>query len=144
MQFNLPSYGQQQFFGDPNALTNMTGLGNYGSGFGSLQQPGLNAPSWMGESGGLFGNTGIGMNLPTLQFGLGALSSLGSLYNGLQANKLARDQFNFTKDMTNTNLNNSIKSYNTALSDRAYARAAMEGRSADSANSYIDQNRLSR
>ena len=144
MQFNLPSYGQQQFFGDPNSLTNMSTLGSYGLGNGASLQPGLTAPSWMGGSTSLFGNSDIGMNMPTLQFGLGALSSLGSLYNGLQANKLARDQFNFTKDTTNTNLNNSIKSYNTALSDRAYARAAMEGRSADSANSYIDQNRLSR
>ncbi|ALA45525.1 hypothetical protein ADP65_00056 [Achromobacter phage phiAxp-3] len=92
--------------------------------------------------GGILG--GLGMNIPTLQLGLGMLSSLGGLYGASQANKLARDSFNFTKDVTNTNLNNQIKSYNTALEDRSRSRAIQEGRSQESAQEYIDRNRLSR
>ena len=40
-------------------------------------------------------------------------------------------------------MNNTIKTYNTALEDRIRARYAMEGRS-DQADAYIDENKLSR
>ena len=46
--------------------------------------------------------------------------------------------------MTNTNLNNSIQSYNTSLEDRARARGVMEGQSDEQVQSYIDKNKLSR
>lgn len=95
-----------------------------------------------GMGGGILG--GLGMNIPTLQLGLGMLSSLGGLYGATQSNKLARDSFNFQKGVTNTNLNNQIKSYNTALEDRARSRAVTEGRDASTADDYISRNRLSR
>lgn len=95
-----------------------------------------------GTNSGILGD--LGMNIPTFQLGLGLLSSLGGLYGVSQANKLARDSFNFTKDVTNTNLNNQIKSYNTALEDRSRSRAVQEGRSQESAQEYIDRNSLSR
>lgn len=86
----------------------------------------------------------FGANMPTVQAGLGALTSLAGLFQGMQANKLARDQFRFTRDVTNTNLNNSITSYNTALSDRANARAKTQGDSDAERDSYVAANRLSR
>ena len=86
----------------------------------------------------------LGMNIPTFQLGLGALGSLANIYGGFQANRLAKDQLSFTKDITNTNLNNSIKSYNTALEDRARSRAVAENRDQSSADAYIENNKLSR
>lgn len=89
-------------------------------------------------------NQGFGFNMPTAQFGLSALQGLGNLWGAFQANKLARDQFNFQKGVTETNIGNQIKSYNTALEDRARTRAFTEGRSAADAEAYIDKNRLTR
>lgn len=129
-------------------------FGGMGGGNLGLQMPGAGgtiagaAPGIGGggplpiQGGGILGAPG--MNIPTLQLGLGMLSSLGGLYGAFQANKLARDSFNYTKDVTNTNLNNQIKSYNTALEDRYRSRAVQEGRSQESAQEQIDRNRLSR
>lgn len=86
----------------------------------------------------------LGMNIPTFQLGLGALGSLANIYSGFQANKLAKDQLNFTKSVTNTNLNNQIKSYNTALEDRARSRATAENRDQSTADAYIAANKLTR
>ena len=86
----------------------------------------------------------LGMNVPTFQLGLGALGSLANIYSGFQANKLAKDQLNFTKSVTNTNLNNQIKSYNTALEDRARSRATAENRDQSTADAYIAANKLTR
>lgn len=86
----------------------------------------------------------LGMNIPTFQLGLGALGSLANIYSGFQANKLAKDQLNFAKSVTNTNLNNQIKSYNTALEDRARSRATAENRDQSSADAYIAANKLTR
>lgn len=86
----------------------------------------------------------FGMNIPTFQLGLGALGSLANIYSGFQANKLAKDQLNFAKSVTNTNLNNQIKSYNTALEDRARSRATAENRDQSTADAYIAANKLTR
>lgn len=86
----------------------------------------------------------FGLNAPTAQMGLQGLNTLGSLWGAFQAQKLAREQFDFTKSTTNTNLNNSIKSYNTSLEDRARSRGFTEGQSGGQIQSYIDSNRLSR
>lgn len=86
----------------------------------------------------------FGMNAPTLQMGMSGLNSLANIWGAWQANKLAKDQLNFTKATTNTNLNNSIKSYNTALEDRARARGFTEGRSDSEIQNYVSTNRLSR
>lgn len=86
--------------------------------------------------------SGLGFNMPTLGLAIQGLSALGNLYQGLQANKLARKQFNFQKEFANTNLNNQMQSYNTALTDRAYARASMD--SNFNPEKYIEENRLTR
>lgn len=122
------------------------------SGLGQLAGTGIDL-SWLdklkglgGKDGGL-GNslsTGLGFNVGTGQLGLGALQSIIGFQGASKANKLARDQFKFTKDVTNTNLANQIKSYNTALTDRSNTRAVMEGRDQASSDRYIEQNRLSR
>jgi hypothetical protein len=88
--------------------------------------------------------SGLGGPLGVASLGLSALSSLGSLWMGLKANKLAKKQFKFTKDVTNTNLANQIQSYNTALADRARSRGVMEGQTQDQVAGYINANALSR
>lgn len=97
-----------------------------------------------GNSGvGSAANT-LGANIPTFQLGLSGLTSLGNLWGAFQSNKLANNQFDYTKQITNTNLANQIKSYNTSLSDKATARASMEGWSDSQTQDYIDKNKLSK
>lgn len=88
--------------------------------------------------------TQFGFNLPTFQLGLNALTSLGGLYNAFNLNNLANKQYNLQKDVLNTNLNNQIKSYNTALEDQLRARAAMETGNANAYDDQIEQRKLSR
>lgn len=97
-----------------------------------------------GVTGGVTNNgmLDFGMNIPTFQLGLQGLGTLGNLWGGFQATKLAKDAFNFQKDMAQKNYANSIKSYNTALTDRAIARGKVQGDSADVTQQYIDQNKL--
>lgn len=90
------------------------------------------------------GNFDLGWNAPTLKMGLSGIGTLGNLWGAWQSNRLARDQLNFIKNVTNTNLNNQIQSYNTALEDRARARGAMEGQTTAETQAYIDKNRLNR
>lgn len=122
----IPQYNQDQ-------LSQM--LGQFGGSSGSLsdlpqqQQSGL---------------SGLGFNMGTAQLGMNALSGLGNIWGAFQANRLARDQFNFTRDVTNTNLNNQVQSYNTALSDRIRARTATEGGTQADVDAYLAQNRLTR
>ena len=95
-----------------------------------------------GGSSGL--GAGLGMNVGTGQLALGGLSALSGIWGAYNSNKLANQQFKFTKDTTNTNLNNQIKSYNTALEDRITARAATQGQDSAYVNDYLNKNRLTR
>lgn len=131
---------------------------DYGFNFGSnqgMQSPmstflpgmepgGQYAPNLPSAAGVGAGGFKFGLNSPTLQMGMQGLNTLGNLWGAFEAQKLAREQFDFTKNTTNTNLNNSIKSYNTALEDRARSRGFTEGQSTGQTQSYIDNNRLSR
>lgn len=136
------NFGKNSFTGGTDLFSGFSGLGqpagmqglpaNNGTGFVANQMGGAANPS------------GFGLNMNTAQFGLGALQTLGGLYGALQSNKLARDQFNFTRDFANTNLNNSIQSYNTQLADRARARAVVEGQSDADRDRYVADNSLSR
>ena len=65
---------------------------------------------------------GFGWNMPTLQTGLQGLSTIGNLWGAYQGNKLARKQLSLSTDAYNTNLTNSIKSYNTQLEERIRGR----------------------
>lgn len=78
------------------------------------------------------------------QFALGAIQTLGSLWNSFQQNKLAKQSFQFQKEAFQTNLENQEQSYNTELEDRINARYVTEGRTnveADKA-AYLEKNRL--
>lgn len=77
-------------------------------------------------------------------FGLGVLNSMFGAYNANKARKLAQNQFAFQKEVGNINLNNQIKSYNTALEDRQRLRGAMAGTSEAETQAYIDKHKMTR
>lgn len=78
------------------------------------------------------------------QFALGAIQTLGSLWNSYQQNKIAKESIAFQKEAYQTNLANQEQSYNTELEDRINARYATEGRTnaAADAASYVEKNKL--
>ena len=95
----------------------------------------------MGATGG-YRPLEFGMNIPTAQLGFTGLSTLGNLWGSFQSNKLARDSFNFQKGMAEKNYANQIKSYNTALTDRATTRGFVQGDSTETTQQYINDNKL--
>ena len=90
-----------------------------------------------------------GMQSPALsgwqKFGyvMDGLSAIGGLWGTIQQNKIAKQQLALSREAYNTNMNNTIKTYNTALEDRIRARYTMEGR-ANQADAYIDEHKLTR
>lgn len=72
-----------------------------------------------------------------LNLGLGAINA----YAGWQNMKTAKDAFNFNKQLATTNLNNSIKSYNTKLGDVARTRSIMETGSDGAYSDWYNQNK---
>lgn len=86
--------------------------------------------------------TPLGMNLGTAQLALGGIGTLGNLWAAFQAQKLAKEQFNFTKGITNTNLANQIQSYNTALTDKITSRSFTQGDGQAVTDKYIADNSL--
>ena len=112
--------------------------------------PGMQSPEWQAASVGLMNeqaahlaqirqNSQFGMNMGTMNNVLGGLSSLGQLWQGFQANKLAQDQWKTQKSVLNTNMMNQIKSYNNSLRDRLDTRAKMEGRDQESADRQFEE-----
>lgn len=135
-----------------NQLASLFSGGQYqGNGVTTFAAPDVGAPSVSGNSASfaspaasLGAGSGIGLNLGTLGAGFQGLSALSGFLQGNKALNLAKDQFKFQKGLANTNLNNSIKSYNTALEDRLTARGAMQGDDPAATQERIDRNRLSR
>lgn len=132
-----------------------TGLGSDFSAFNQLANNnplGSSTGSWWdGFNNGLkntFLNSDGSWNLQNIGAGIQGLGSLasafGNLYMGNKALKFAKDQFNFQKDLANTNLNNSIKSYNTKLGDIANTRSVMETGSTGKYDNWYNENKLTR
>lgn len=141
--FNLPQYGQNQgvwnqqyqVMSGYDPTQSLQGID------GQMAASGI-TPNGTGNGQiGSFGNT-LGANIPTFQLGLAGLNTVGSLYGAFQANNLAKDQFAYTKKITDTNLANQLKSYNTGLSDKATARGSVEGWSDSQTQDYINKNKL--
>lgn len=93
-------------------------------------------------AGALAQNNKLGLNMNTANLALSGLQTIGNLFAAFQANKLAKQQFKYSKKVTDANLGNQIQSYNTALTDRINSRYVMEGKSADDAKAYLDVNKL--
>lgn len=120
----------------------------------SLQAVGLNAQmpvagaanptqmGWKGALGGLFRNGDGSFNMDGIGSLAKGIGGLGALWMGFQQNKLAQDALSFQKEAYQTNLANSIGSYNMTLEDRIRSRYAQEGRSAAAADRYISKHKL--
>ena len=96
------------------------------------------------QVGGINNNlsTPLDWNLGTGQLVLGGIGTVGNLWSAWQAQKLAKEQFNYQKGITDTNLANQIQSYNTALSDRMNARGFVQGDSQSTIDQYIEENSM--
>lgn len=88
--------------------------------------------------------SGLGFNTGTMGLLLGGIQTIGNLWNAWEQNKLAREQFKFSKDITNQNLANQMQSYNTNLQTVADLRASTEGWSGQDARQYVKDNKLNR
>ena len=98
------------------------------------------APQVGGMSNSL--STPLDWNIGTGQLVLGGIGTIGNLWSAWQAQKLAKEQFNYQKGITDTNLANQIQSYNTSLVDRINARSFMQGDSQETTDAYIAANSL--
>lgn len=114
------------------------------SGSGASGLPGMGALDQATDPqyGSMFDRLGLGMNMDTLNLGLGGLKSIGGLYMGLKQLDLAKKQLGFMRSSANANLENSTQAYNTTLADREKARGVVEGLSPDQVNAYVAQNSL--
>lgn len=135
--FSFPGLGGSapSMSSSPLATTGAMSMPNYGA-------PSVNYGSQIGAAGSM--GSGFGFNMPTAQLAMAGLGTIGNLWGAFQAAKLAKKQFKFTKDITETNLASQIKSYNTALEDRIRSRAKIEGMSPEQAQAYLDRNKLTR
>jgi hypothetical protein len=95
----------------------------------------------VGGMGG-FGNFFKDWNTDKTGLVLGGLQTIGSLWGAWQANKLANEQFKFSKDFALKNLSNQTTAYNTELEGRTRARAFTEGLSDQDAKNYVEAHRL--
>ena len=140
--YDLPQYGPI-----PATNPNNAAVGNYFSGVSpapstslaptSTLTNGIQAPG-MGTTAG----TSLGFNLGTANLVLGGIGTIGNLWTAYQAQKLAKEQFAFQKDITNANFANQLQSYNTSLTDKINSRTAQEGGDTADAQAYVDNNKL--
>lgn len=95
--------------------------------------------------GDIFNRDNLGLAMGGLQ-GLGSiLGAFGSMGQNkiMKKNlKLARDQFNFQKDLANKNYANELSAFNTAMEDRINTRASQEGRDQQYINDYLNKHQL--
>lgn len=78
----------------------------------------------------------------TIMGGLQAASGLWGAYNGMQQNKLVKQQMANSLNQWNKNYANQVASYNTRLEDRQNARVAAQGANQQDTASYMEKNRL--
>ena len=125
-------------FGTPDAPAGIAPVGTQGTNLPVANvAPTYTAPSW-DSFAGIFGDKNTSGWAPTALQGLGSLAQWQS---GKKAAALARDQFNFAKQMAQTNLANQAQLLNTAMEDRQNARRSASGSYQDTA-SYMNENKV--
>lgn len=78
----------------------------------------------------------------TITGGLQAGAGLWGAYNGMQQNKLVKQQMANSLNQWNKNYANQVASYNTRLEDRQRARVIAQGDYQQDVDSYMAKNRL--
>lgn len=103
---------------------------------GSAQQSFGNSLIWNG--------TGEDRSLNYQGLGLisQGISTLGSLYNSWQQNKLARESLELQRDSYETNLENQTQTYNNSLEDRIRGRYTRSQQDDPAIQQTIDERRL--
>jgi hypothetical protein len=143
---NMPSGADIKFpaFIGNSAYEPLTfsGMGTEGFSGSMRNMPGMDYGNPLVQSPG--SGNGLGLNLGTAQLALNGLGTIGSLYAAFKQLGMAKEQFKYQKNVSDTNLGNSIKSYNTALADRARSRAFTEGRPQSEADAYVAKNSATR
>ena len=144
----MASFADQINYG----ASNPTGVLMQANASGGIQTPGIVAPGTVNVQapnagagvGSGVSNAAIPLdwNIGTGQLVLGGIGTIGNLWNSWQAQKLAKEQFNYQKGITDTNLANQIQSYNTALSDRITARGFIQGDNQSTIDQYIEENSM--
>ena len=123
-------YGSTGGTGIPYAQT----FGGYGSqGLSGAQNFGASAQNAGSKVAGVLGSPGFAS-------GLGAFSTLASIYTGFKGLGLAKDQLNFQKSSFNKNFAASAKAYETDLKDRWAKRsraAASRGREFEGMDKWV-------
>lgn len=89
--------------------------------------------------GGFFGNMNGMQKAGAI---IGGLASLANIFAGFKALSMAKKNMRFQQDFANRNYANQLKSYNTALADRARARGFTEGQSSSQVDEYYNKNKL--
>ena len=78
----------------------------------------------------------------TIMGGLEAAAGLWGAFNGMQQNKLVKQQMATSLDQWNKNYANQVAAYNTRLEDRQNARLGANPNAYESTDSYMAKNRL--
>ena len=124
---------------DPNAGLGMNAVAAQSTQM-PWQQNNVTGALYNGQTGEMQG-PGFFQQGGMAQMGLGAISTLGGLWNSFQQSKIAKKSLALQTKAFNTNLKNQTQTYNTELEDRIRTRYATEGRS-EQADSYIEKNKL--
>lgn len=91
--------------------------------------PGIFGPDFFKKDGGF-------------SVALGALQTLGNLWNSFQQVKIAKDTLSFQKEAYQTNLANTTKDYNTRLQSDSQAYSAYTGRDQAATDAYVKEHSL--
>lgn len=126
---------------DPLAINFQPNLASAYSQQSQQAAQGMTSPSPTGASPL---GAGFGLNMDTARLGVGALGTIGNLWMAYQAQNLAEEQFDYTKDITDQNMSNQIQSYNTTLADKIRSRVFTENGKPGEARDYIRRNRLTK
>lgn len=124
--------------GNYNTYMQRNGSTAYGTN-GQLTPDAISGINGLGEknNGGM-----IDWNLDTARLALGGLQTIGNLWMANRSLKLAKEQFNFQKGVTTTNLMNSIQDYNNRLGGTERAMAQQENRSQATADQRVEEQRM--
>ena len=123
VNYGFTTTSPQTFTGSGLRMPTMTSAGNSGSWGLNPQSSGMGM-QYGGQTAtpNLNQSNGFGFNMPTLQLGLQGLNAISGLYFGSKAMGMAKDQFNFSKQMAQKNFRNQVNAYNTGLEDRLRTR----------------------
>lgn len=144
-QYSMGMPGQATAASTMGAAMPTGGATATGGAAGASMAPVVQPPAPNGPAGGGGFLQGLGgWNIDTARLALGGIQTLGNILMGARALRMAKDQFNYQKGVSETNLVNSIQAYNTALTDRANNRGDAMNQDQATTDAYIEANKARR